>query len=118
VIIRPAGVESPEQIGRVERRGDVIKKMMIKVIKETSARGEDAIDMILNEALNAVNELSRHGGFAPVQWVLAELPRSPATQGDEDEFANIGTLQAHVDGPTTFALQGAYRESARKEFIR
>ena len=112
--IRPAGLESPEQIGRVERRGDVLKKMMQKVIKETNASGTEAVDMILSESLNAVNELARHGGFAPVQWVLNKFPRSPATQGDEDEFADIGAIQGHLDGPTAFALQAKYREECRK----
>ena len=30
VVIRPAGLEAPEQIGRVERRGDMLKKMMVE----------------------------------------------------------------------------------------
>ena len=34
----------------------------------------------------------RHGGFAPCQWVLSKLPRAPATQGDEDEFEDIGAF--------------------------
>ena len=67
VRIKPAGLESPEQIGRTERRGDALKKMMVNVIKETNATGWAAIVMILNECLNAINELSRHGGFAPCQ---------------------------------------------------
>ena len=39
VIVRPAGLESPEQIGRVERRNQMLKNMMKKVIKETHAIG-------------------------------------------------------------------------------
>ena len=65
--VRPAGLESPEQIGRVERRNDTLKKMMSKVINETKAVGREAVDMILSECLNAINEVSRHGGFAPCQ---------------------------------------------------
>jgi len=118
VPIRPAGLESPEKIGRVERRNDVLKRMMIKVIKETNATGKEAIDMILTESINAVNELSRHGGFAPCQWVIGKFPRSPACQGDEAEFADIGAIQAHHDGPTEFALQSKYKLEARQEFIK
>ena len=33
--IRPAGLEAPEQIGRVERRGAMLKKMMSKVIQDS-----------------------------------------------------------------------------------
>jgi hypothetical protein len=116
--IRPAALESPEHIGRTERRGDLLKKMMKKVITETKAVGEDAIEMILAECLNAINELARHGGFAPVQWVLNKFPRSPATHGDEKEAHDIGTIQAHVDANTAFADQAKYRFIARKSFIK
>ena len=37
VRINPAALESPEQIGRVERRNATLKHMLIKVIKETNA---------------------------------------------------------------------------------
>ena len=36
---------------------------------------------------------------------------------DEDENADIGAMQAHLDGPTAFALQSHYRLAARKEFV-
>ena len=39
VRFNPAGLESPEQIGRVERRKQTLKQMMKKVIKETNATG-------------------------------------------------------------------------------
>ena len=42
VVIRPAGLEAPEQIGRVERRGALFKKMMSKVIKDTQASGRES----------------------------------------------------------------------------
>eukprot|EP00974_Lingulodinium_polyedra_P032804 3156969-Lingulodinium_polyedra.AAC.1 len=61
--------------------------------------------MGLTECINALNEMSRHGGYAPSQWVFSRLPRAPATHTDEDEFADIGAIQAHSDGPTTFALR-------------
>jgi hypothetical protein len=64
--------------------------------------------MALTECIGAINDLSRHGGFAPVQWVLAKFPRQPATNGDEDERHDIGAIQAHLDGPTEFALQAKY----------
>ena len=84
VVIRLAGLEAPEQIGRVERRGAKLKKMMSKVIKNTHPAGGESMDMILSECLNVTNEMTRHGGFAPAQWVLSRLPRNPATMGDED----------------------------------
>ena len=118
VRINPAALESPEQIGRVERRNQTLKQMLNKVIKETNVVGKHQLDMALSECINALNELSRHGGFAPVQWVLAKFPRQPATMGDEEERHDIGAIQAHVDGPTEFALQSKYRLEARQAFIQ
>ena len=76
------------------------------------------MDMILSECLNAVSEMTRHGGFAPVQWVLSRLPRNPATMGDEDECLDVGSLQAYADGPTTFRVQSRYRAKAREACVR
>ena len=117
VIIRPAGLEAPEQIGRVERRGAMLKKMMSNVIRDTHAPGRESMDMILNECLNADNEMTRHGGFALAQWVPPRLPRSPATMGDEGECLDVSALQAHADGPTTFGVQSRFRSKAREAFV-
>ena len=76
------------------------------------------MDMILSECLNAANEMTRHGCFAPAQWVLSRLPRSPATMGGEDECIVVSALQAHADGPTTFGVQSHYRSKAREAFVR
>jgi len=67
VLVNPAALESPEMIGRVERRNQTLKRMLIKVIKEINATGKIEVDMALTECITAMNEMSRHGGFAPVQ---------------------------------------------------
>jgi hypothetical protein len=118
VRINPAALESPEQIGRVERRNATLKHMLIKVIKETNAIGREQVEMALTESITAINEMSRHGGFALVQWVLAGFPRKPATQGDEDECFDICALQGFQDGPTPVAIQSKYRQEAREAFVK
>ena len=117
VEIRPARLEAPEQIGRVERRGAMLKKMVSKAIKDTRASGRASMDMTLSECLNAANEMTRHSGFAPAQWVLSRPTRNPAVMGDEDECLDVGALQAHADGPTTFGVQSRYRAKAREAFV-
>ena len=89
-----------------------------KVIKDTNASVRESMDMILSESLNAANEMTRHVGFAPGQCVLSRLLRGPATLGDEDECLDVGVLQAHADGPTTFGTQSRYRAKAREAFVR
>jgi hypothetical protein len=41
----PAALESPEPIGRVERRNQSLKHLMGKIVKETNAIGPEAMDM-------------------------------------------------------------------------
>ena len=118
VAIRPARLEAPEQNGRVERRGAMLKRMMSRVIKDTRASGKESMDMILSECLNAVNEMTRHGGFAPAQWVLSRPPRNLATMGEEDECLDVCALQTYADGPTTAGVQSRYRATAREAFVR
>ena len=118
VAIRPAGLEAPEQIGRVERRDAMLKKMMSNVIKDTHASGKESMDMILSDCLNADNEMTRPGGFAPAQCVLSRLPRNLATMGEEDECLDVYAWQAHADGPTTFGVQTRCRAKEREAFVR
>ena len=86
-----------------------MKRIVKKVVTDTKAVGQEAMDIILSEALNAINEMSRHGGSAPVQWVFSKMPRTPGTQGDESEAHDIGAIQAHVDAPIAFAMQSKCR---------
>ena len=57
-------------------------------------------------------------GFALAQWVLSRIRRNLATMGDEDECLEVGVLQAHADGPTTFGVQSRYQARAREAFVR
>ena len=50
--------------------------------------------------------------------MLGRFPRQPGTLGDEAEAADIGTIQAHVDGPREFAIQSEYRKRARESYIK
>ena len=90
----------------------------VEIIKDTHASGRESMDMILSECFNAANEMDRHGGFAPAQWVLSRLPRNLATMGDEDQCLDVGALQAHADGPTTFGVQSRYPGIGREAFVR
>ena len=62
-------------------RTNAARKSATSHIKDTHASGRESMDMILSECLNAVDEMTRHGGFALAQWVLSRLPRNPATMG-------------------------------------
>ena len=49
VAIRPAGLEAPGKIGRVPRRGAMLKEMMSKVIKDTHASSRESMDLVPSE---------------------------------------------------------------------
>ena len=74
--------------------------------------------MAFTECVTAISEMSRHGGFAPVHWVLARFPFKPATLGDEEECFDIGARQSFQDGPTAFARQSKYRQEGREAFVK
>ena len=76
VVIRPAGLEAPEQIGRVERRGAMLKKIMSKVIKDTHASGRESKDMILGDCLSSYRTKACESF---VRWDLDERARRAAS---------------------------------------
>lgn len=77
VVIRPAGLENPNQIGRIVRRDNVLTQMARNVIKETSATRQEAIDMVPSGCLNTSREISGHWGLGPVQFILSRPVRHP-----------------------------------------
>ena len=73
--IRPASMEAPEHIARVERRGHAQEDDVESHQGPEHASGRESMDMTLSECLNAAIEMARHGGFAPTQWVLSWVTR-------------------------------------------
>ena len=107
VLIRQAGVESPEQIGRVERHGGLWKHVLRRVVVDHGVTGMRDMRMAMSEATSAKNALARNGGFSPSQWVFGCLPRGPRDQGDEQEFADLGVLGHGVRQTGSVANCGA-----------
>ena len=102
-LIRQAGVESHEQIGRVERHGGLFKAVLKRMITEHAVQGFDDIKIAIAEAVSTKNNLSRNGGF---------------DQFDEQEFADLGPLQGQLEPGTAFGRRAELGASARRAFIR
>ena len=122
VAIRLAGLEAPEQIGGVERRGSTLKKMMSKGIKDTHASGRESMDMILSECPNAAMEMARHGGCGPAQWVLSRL-RNPTTMDDESRcgcFASACRWTNNLRCAVTLGdrTMGLWRTGQTRRFVK
>ena len=116
VQMRTIGVESPEQLGRVERHGSILKGMIHRTIHELKISGERLVKQVLAESLICKNTNSRVKGFTPAQWVYGKLPRESASIASED--LDIGVLQSAQDGSHEFARQMDIREAARISFIK
>ena len=97
------GVESPEQLGRTERHGGLLKAMIVRVVAELQLTGREAIQHTLTQSVMTKNSLSRVRGFAPAQWVLGKLPPEAASIMDEESWADLGSLIAAED-PTTQSM--------------
>ena len=78
---------------------------MKRSIRATNAIGPEAMEILPAESICATNELARHGAFAPVQWVLAKLPRQPATLGDESYELMLVRFEHILTALLLFALQ-------------
>ena len=52
VLIRQAGVKSPEQIGTVERHGGLFKAVLKRMITEHAVQGFDDIKIAIAEAVS------------------------------------------------------------------
>ena len=113
---RNTGLESPEQLGRTERHGDMWKMTAKRAIVSKKIIGADHMKLLSCENNPVMNENSRKGGFAPAQWVLGKFPRRPGEMMDEDEFADLGVLSERLDPQSAFQLQTQYRLACKKAF--
>ena len=116
VILRYAGVESPEQLGRVERHGGILKGMIQRMTHELGLSGELQMREALAEALSTKNSQRRIKGFTPCQWVFGKLPREPGMASGEK--MDMGVIEAMADERHEFARVNEVREAARKTFIK
>ena len=117
--ITPIALESPEQIGTVERHGALWKHIAKRVIAARQLVAEEDVKLMTCEINSVKNEQSRTGGFAPAQWVLGKYPHAPTgDRFDEDSWADMGILSAKLDPDSVFAKQMEIRISARRAFVR
>ena len=72
-------VEAAWQNGLAERQGGILKNFVDSVVHETSAEGTDDMEYALLEVCLAKNQLVRRHGFNPIQHVLGQDIRLPAS---------------------------------------
>ena len=113
------GVEAPEQIGRVERHGGILKSMVLKVASDLGVSGIEEMKAVVAQCVRQKNSMSRKQGFSPMQWVLGRSPREPGTVMDEESWSDLGSLQLATDEPShEFGKMCKIREAARHAFVK
>ena len=76
------------------------------------------MNIVASETCATINELSRHGGISPAQWVLGRTPRySAGEQGDTETAGMIGAIQEREVPTTIFAKRMGLRHEAKKAFM-
>jgi IS30 family transposase len=106
--------DSAWQNGVVERHGGILKAMHRHIVQQTSASGEEDMEMTLLEACLAKNQLSRRHGFSPIQHVLGQDIRLPASI-----LNGSGEMSAHslAAAEGSFQRRLALRQAARMAWI-
>ena len=100
--VHHAPLETPEQIGGVERHGGIAKAMFRKVPVEAKPVSLLEVQSCLDEVTRVKNPNARHGGFSASQWVLRQCPRGAPSLADEQTW--LAALEAR-HGPTSiFAM--------------
>ena len=112
------GVEAPEQIGRVERHGGILKSMILKVASDLGVSGIEEMKAVVAQCVRQKNSMSRVKGFSPMQWVLGRTPREPGTVMDEENWSDLGSLQLATDEGHEFGKMCKIREAARHAFVK
>ena len=111
-------MEAPYQLGKVERHGDIWKKVAGRVVQNKSVQGFAAMRRLAGEVNATINEMSRVGGFSPAQWVMGRTPRySAGEQGSDETAGQFSSIQEKVDPTTIFGERIAIRHEAKKAYV-
>ena len=104
------------QRGRVERHGQIIKRMLSRIDTEKPIANVEEFDMILLQCFQAKNSMIRRFGFSPEQIVLGKAPRLPASLCS-DSSASTHTLAAsNTPEGDVFRLRLERRMQAQQAF--
>ena len=109
---RNAGLEAPEHLGRGERHGGLLKKVAKTLIKEFNVTGKRQIKSMMYVAVETKNDSMRKGGIAPSQWVIGKYPRRPGELCEEEEWGQLGVMQAQNESATEFGIRARQRLEA------
>eukprot|EP00435_Cladocopium_sp_Y103_P040825 s2199_g11.t1 len=106
-----------ESVGRVERHGQIIKRMLTRFDQERPIESLQDFDRTLLACFQAKNSLMRHQGYSPEQIVLGKSKRLPASlSSDENAIAHAAAAGEEPESEV-FRRTLETRTIARKSFL-
>ena len=97
ILVFHTPLESPEGIRRVERHGGLLKGMYRKICHQIQIQGREQVETDLSQACMVKNEQNRVGGFSPTQWALGKGPPKAPGIVSEEQWAQLGAIEAKYD---------------------
>ena len=115
--IQPLITTEAWQRGRVERHGQIIKRMLTRCDLERPIENLQEFDRTLLACFQAKNSLMRHQGFSPEQVVLGKARKIPASlSSDESVVAHELALSDEPESES-FRKLLEIRMMAKKAFL-
>ena len=105
------------QRGRVERHGQIIKRMLTRFDLKRPIETVQDFDRILLACFKAKNSLSRQKGFSPEQIVLGKSGRLPASLTSDENAVSHSLAASEEPESETFHNLLETRTLARKAFF-
>lgn len=105
------------QKGRVERHGQIIKRMIERFDNEKTIANTQEFDTILQACFQAKNALMRHEGFSPEQIVLGKSAKLPASLSSDEDAASHSFALGEGLASERFRQQLEIRSKARQAFL-
>ena len=109
--------ESHWQMGRGERHGAILQRMLEKYQVDHPITTDTDLKEALSQCIMAKNSLSRHKGYSPEILVLGKSRHSPACNSNESPDSAEWLYDNPDQEITDFCQNLKRRESARQAFI-
>ena len=102
--------------GRVERHGQILKRMISRFDLEKPIESVEEFDQVLRACCQAKNALVRHEGYSPEQIVLGKSAKIPSSLTSDENMTSHA--MADGEGPESDAFRNALeiRTIAKKAF--
>jgi len=109
-------LETPWQLGKAEKRGDLWKEIWRRVFQDCQMEGLEACRTTATLVTQVINETENVEGFSPIQWALdSHFQRIPGSLLMPSEQAMLEVQQAAADPTSAMARKLQIREERQSK---